>query len=81
MRLEARWNQVLVERVDLRNHACLLESGWLVMKGRREGEAGLRWRRKNTNTPKAANPTTPPLTAPAIAPTFVFLEFVGYGLT
>lgn len=35
--------------------------------------AGLRRRRKNTNTPKAANPTTAPLTLPAIAPTFDFL--------
>jgi len=42
-----------------------------------KGDAGLRWRRKNTNTPKAANPTTAPLTLPAIAPTFLFLAGVG----
>ena len=42
-----------------------------------KGDAGLRRRRKNPNTPKAANPTIPPVTAPAIAPTYVLLAGVG----
>ena len=52
---------------------------WAIIKseskavGRNSGDAGLRRRRKNTNTPKAANPKTAPLTLPAITPASVFL--------
>ena len=36
-----------------------------------------RRRSKNNNIPKSANPTTPPTTLPAIAPTFVVLVAEG----